>query len=37
MIKFCPNCRSQRLIKGDKGVKCKKCGYVNLKRVEKWV
>jgi len=30
-MKSCPSCGSKSIIKSEKGMKCKKCGYVNKK------
>lgn len=37
MIKQCPTCKSTRLIRGINGVKCKNCGYVNIKDVNNYI
>jgi len=31
--KKCPVCNSSRFTESEKGVECKKCGYVNKKEV----
>jgi ribosomal protein S27AE len=29
-IKRCPHCKSSRISYFDKGLKCNKCGYINM-------